>query len=308
MQMFELFSYLMMKLRKVRMTSWELVMRWMKILRLQYHISLLHLRQTSLNHLMLQTLKHLTLTPLVMIFSRNMTTLSHSLNDDCSLFNIKASIGDYYDENIAHRDHTDKLVEATMSFLDKSNTTNSDLYKGLQIVTELLKEIKNAIKDAPAMNNKINEATETFTKISTNTTKVLSLVKGFNFSDLHSTVKDPQAHALKSRISSLERVQNHIQSNMFSLKEDTLFIKYMMTEMYQVFKGQSSSAPSGSVTPTLALTHIPANVKWENNTNTTTEDPLSHTERETGANKQETLEEPKHSTDANIEFIGSSTP
>ncbi|GJT55989.1 hypothetical protein Tco_0991043 [Tanacetum coccineum] len=51
----------------------------------------------------------------------------------------------------------------------------------------------------------------------------------------------------------------------------------MMTEMYEVFKGQSS----GSVTPTLALTHIPANVEGENAAITTTKEPPSHTEGET---------------------------
>ncbi|GJU11547.1 retrovirus-related pol polyprotein from transposon TNT 1-94 [Tanacetum coccineum] len=40
---------------------------------------------------------------------------------------LKASIDDYYDENIAHRDHTDKLVEAFMSSFDKSSNTISDL-------------------------------------------------------------------------------------------------------------------------------------------------------------------------------------
>ncbi|GJZ52769.1 hypothetical protein Tco_0607654 [Tanacetum coccineum] len=55
----------------------------------------------------------------------------------------------------------------------------------------------------------------------------------------------------------------------------------MMTKIYQAFKGQSSLAPSSSVTPTLALTNIPANVEGENATNTATEEPPSHTERET---------------------------
>ncbi|GJW44025.1 hypothetical protein Tco_0072824 [Tanacetum coccineum] len=64
---------------------------------------------------------------------------------------------------------------------------------------------------------------------------------------------------------------------MSSLKEDIQSIKNMMTEMYEVFKGQSSY----SVTPTLALTHIPTNVKGENTTNTAIEDHPSHTERET---------------------------
>ncbi|GKF30054.1 hypothetical protein Tco_0096396, partial [Tanacetum coccineum] len=91
---------------------------------------------------------------------------------------------------------------------------------------------------------------------------------------------------------------------MSSLKEDTHSIKTMMTEMYEVFKGQSS----GRFTLTLALTHIPTNVKGENDTNTATEDPPSYTEGETDANRQEKSEEPKYLTDANIKFIGSSKP
>ncbi|GJT45285.1 hypothetical protein Tco_0954000 [Tanacetum coccineum] len=71
---------------------------------------------------------------------------------------LKASIDDYYDENIAHRDQTDKLVEASMSSLDKSSNTISDLNKGLNIITELLKEIKKAVKD-DSVNRKISEAT-----------------------------------------------------------------------------------------------------------------------------------------------------
>ncbi|GJS32876.1 hypothetical protein Tco_0531258 [Tanacetum coccineum] len=73
--------------------------------------------------------------------------------------NLKASINDYYDENIAHRDQADKLVEASMSSRDKSNTTISDLYKGINIITGLLKEINNVVKDDPAMNKKINKGT-----------------------------------------------------------------------------------------------------------------------------------------------------
>ncbi|GKA74168.1 hypothetical protein Tco_0780470 [Tanacetum coccineum] len=91
---------------------------------------------------------------------------------------------------------------------------------------------------------------------------------------------------------------------MSSLKEYTLSIKTMITEMYEVFKSQYS----GSVTLTLALTYISANFEGENATNTATEDPPSHTEGETDANRQEKPDESKHSTDANIEFIGSSKP
>ncbi|GJZ18212.1 hypothetical protein Tco_0554335 [Tanacetum coccineum] len=97
-----------------------------------------------------------------------------------SYADIKASI----DENIAHRDQTDKLVDASMSSLDKSSNTISDLYKGFNIITEFLKEIKNVVKDDLVINKKISEATKSFTKISTNIIEVLSLVKRFNFADL----------------------------------------------------------------------------------------------------------------------------
>ncbi|GJT79334.1 hypothetical protein Tco_1053676 [Tanacetum coccineum] len=141
------------------------------------------------------------------------------------------------------RDQTEKLMEASMSSLDRSSTTISDLYKGLNVITQLLKEISNAVKDDPATNQKINEATKTFTRISSNVTEVLFLVKGFDFSALLSTVKSIQDHA---------DVWSH-----------------------------PSSAPSGSVTPTLALTDIQVNVEGENANTTATEEPPSHTKGET---------------------------
>nr|GEY69043.1 hypothetical protein [Tanacetum cinerariifolium] len=58
-----------------------------------------------------------------------------------SYANLKASIDQYYNESIAHKNQTNKLVEASMSSLDRSNTTISDLYKGLNVITKLLKNI-----------------------------------------------------------------------------------------------------------------------------------------------------------------------
>ncbi|GJT12772.1 hypothetical protein Tco_0859814 [Tanacetum coccineum] len=186
------------------------------------------------------------------------------------------------------KDQIDKLVEASMSPLDKSSNTISDLYKGLNIITELLKEIKNAVKDDFVI-KKISEATKSFTKFSTN---IIDLQFFVNTLQAHALKQDEELSAwaksstnmawnLGSRLSGLERAQNHIQSSMSSLKEDTHSIKTMMSEMYEVFKGQSS----GSVTPTLSLTHILANVEGENATNTATEEPPSHTEGETNDQK-----------------------
>ncbi|GKC08953.1 hypothetical protein Tco_1000563 [Tanacetum coccineum] len=109
----------------------------------------------------------------------------------------RASIEEYYEENIAHRDQTDQLVATSMSSLEKSSSSISDLYKGLNVITEILKDINNAVKDDPATNKKIDEAIKTFSKIYTQTTEILSLVKTFDFSTLQSTMQDLQAHALK---------------------------------------------------------------------------------------------------------------
>ncbi|GJW63693.1 hypothetical protein Tco_0115577 [Tanacetum coccineum] len=82
-------------------------------------------------------------------------------------------------------------------------------------------------------------------------------------------------------MTAIEISQTALKSEVFSLRQDTSEIKSMITKIYQAFKGQSSSAPSSSVTQTLALTNIPSNVKGENVTNTATKEPPSHTEGET---------------------------
>nr|GFA11822.1 copia protein [Tanacetum cinerariifolium] len=131
-----------------------------------------------------------------------------------------------------------------------------DLYKGLNIINGLLKEINNVVKDDLIINKKINETIESFTNISTNIAEAHALKQN---EELAAWAKSStnMAWNLGSRLLGLEWAQNHIQSSMSSLKEDTHTINTMMTEMYAVFKGQSI----GSVTPTLALTHILANVK-----------------------------------------------
>nr|GEU68277.1 hypothetical protein [Tanacetum cinerariifolium] len=68
--------------------------------------------------------------------------------------NLRAFIDDYYNENITYRDQTDILVEASMSSLEKSNSTINDLYKGLEVITKLLKDITHYVKDDPAINKK----------------------------------------------------------------------------------------------------------------------------------------------------------
>nr|GEV37267.1 retrovirus-related Pol polyprotein from transposon TNT 1-94 [Tanacetum cinerariifolium] len=111
--------------------------------------------------------------------------------------NLKSIIDDYYNEYIAHRDQTDNLVEASMSSLEKSSSTINDLYKGLEVITQLLKDTTNSVKDDPATNKKIEEASKTLAKISTQTTGILSSTRSFDFFTLQSTVKNIQDRAFK---------------------------------------------------------------------------------------------------------------
>nr|GEV15835.1 hypothetical protein [Tanacetum cinerariifolium] len=213
-----------------------------------------------------------------------------------------------------HQDQTDKLVEASISSLEKSSTTINDHYKGLEVITQLLKDIKKSVKDDPATHIKIKEASKTFAKISTHNSEILSSVWSFDFSTLQSIVNNIQDYAFKqeeasaalmksstnmawnlgSRILGLERAQTHIKSSMSSLQEDTSSIKSMLTERYNALKGQSSSAPLSSVTLIFALTNTPANVEGKNATHNATKEPPSHIEGETDANIQEKPEGPKH--------------
>nr|GEV11569.1 putative ribonuclease H-like domain-containing protein [Tanacetum cinerariifolium] len=156
---------------------------------------------------------------------------------------------------------TDKLVEASMISLNKSSTTYHDLYKDLNVIIKLLKEINNSIKDDPVINKKISEATKSFTKISTSIIEVLSLVKGFKFSDFWSSVNALQAPALK----------------------------------------QDEKLATWAKSSTNMAWNLGSRLSEENDTNTATEDPPSHTMRETDTNRQEKFKKPKHSTDTNIE-------
>nr|GEZ21868.1 hypothetical protein [Tanacetum cinerariifolium] len=81
-----------------------------------------------------------------------------------------------------------------------------------------LKLIQGVVKEDPTLNKKVIEPTEAYIKKSTSLTKILLLIKSFDF------------QGLKYEIS--------------SLKQDTSKIKSMMTEIFKAFKGQSSVAPS----------------------------------------------------------------
>nr|GEV06994.1 hypothetical protein [Tanacetum cinerariifolium] len=131
-----------------------------------------------------------------------------------SYTDLKASVDQYYDENIDHKDQTDKLVEASMSSLDRSSTTIGDIYKGMNVI--------------------------------------------INFSKKYLIQSKMIMLQTRKSMKPLRLSQNSLPT---SLRQDTSEIKSIMTERYAAFQGRPSSAPSGSFTPTLAVTDIQENVK-----------------------------------------------
>ncbi|GJX73607.1 hypothetical protein Tco_0312202 [Tanacetum coccineum] len=258
------------------------------------------------------------LTPLVLNL-RNTTTSCHTVKGNWS--SISGRFLEFFSlELLKNNGHIMKkllsLMLTSKPLLKDIMNKMGDLLNDLNGVTETLKDIQDVVKEDHILNKKVIEATKAYTKNSTfkndsfDSFSMIMTVSSVNALRAHALKQDEELAAwaksstnmawnLGSRLSNLEQAQTHIQSSMSSLKEDMHSINTMMTEMYEVFKGQSSN----SVTLTLALTHIPANINGENDTNTATEDPPSYTEGETDANRQEKFKEPKHSTDANIEFI-----
>ncbi|GKD47145.1 hypothetical protein Tco_1271790, partial [Tanacetum coccineum] len=155
----------------------------------------------------------------------NEEQLAHHEDAVVSYADLRASIKGYYEENIDHREHSNK---------------------------------RDAVKDDLALNKKVIKATEAYTKNSSTLTELLSLVKNFDFQGLNFSVESLQAVALRQdehlaswakssnsldwnlglRMTTVESSQAEIRSEISSLKQDTSEIKFMMTKIFQAFKGE----------------------------------------------------------------------
>ncbi|GJT53430.1 hypothetical protein Tco_0988484 [Tanacetum coccineum] len=134
----------------------------------------------------------------------------------------------YYEENIDHKEQTDKVIDTAMNSLDKNNIARGDLLNALNRVTEKLKTIRDAVKEDLVLNKKFLEATKAYTKNSTHLIELLKLVKNFDFQGLKSSV-----------MTTVESSKAEIRSELFSLKQDTTKIKSIMTKIFQGFKGEN---------------------------------------------------------------------
>ncbi|GJY16218.1 retrovirus-related pol polyprotein from transposon TNT 1-94 [Tanacetum coccineum] len=116
--------------------------------------------------------------------------------DVVSYVDLKASIEGYYEENVDHREQTDKVIDAVMKSLDKNSIVRGDLLNALNGVTKTLKVIQDAVKEDLILNKKVIEATEAYTKNFTHLTKLLTLINNFDFQGLKSLVDSIHATAL----------------------------------------------------------------------------------------------------------------
>ncbi|GKA78239.1 hypothetical protein Tco_0784776 [Tanacetum coccineum] len=155
-----------------------------------------------------------------------------------------------------------KRFEITLQLID--SIAKGDLLNALNGITKTLKAIQDAVKEDPALNKKVIEATEAYTKNSIHLTERLKLVKNFNFQGLKSSVESLQATEISqdqhlaewaksstsiawnlgSRMTAIEISQAEIRTEVSSLKQDTSDFKSMMTKIYQAFKVVTEEPPS----------------------------------------------------------------
>ncbi|GKC07049.1 hypothetical protein Tco_0998659 [Tanacetum coccineum] len=173
-------------------------------------------------------------------------------------------------------DYWEKHEEVSASYADlkSSLSIQNHTEKDVSKIFSSFKEIQDDVKEDPALNKKVLEAAEAYIKNYINLIELLSLVNGFDFLGLKSSIESLQAAALRQdehlarwaksstsmaqslgpRMTNIKLTQAVIQSDITYLKQDTFEIKSMMTEIFDAFKGQSSFAPSSSVpTTTLAI-------------------------------------------------------
>ncbi|GJR40367.1 hypothetical protein Tco_1216051 [Tanacetum coccineum] len=176
-----------------------------------------------------------------------------------SYADLKAAIEGYYEENIDHREQTNKVINAAMNSLDKNNITRGDLLNALNEATESLKAIQDAVKEDLVLNKKVLEAIEAYTTNSTHFTELLILIKNFDFQGLKSSIESIQATTLTQedhlaswaksstsmawnlslRMTAVESSQAEIRSEISFLRKDTSDIKSMMTEIYYKCWGEN---------------------------------------------------------------------
>ncbi|GJT32177.1 hypothetical protein Tco_0922596 [Tanacetum coccineum] len=71
-----------------------------------------------------------------------------------SYADLKAAIEGYYEENIDHKEQTDRVIDAAINSLNKNNIARGDILIALNGVNEALKAIQDVVKENPTLHKK----------------------------------------------------------------------------------------------------------------------------------------------------------
>ena len=188
--------------------------------------------------------------------------------------NLKDAVEDFDEDVREQHASVNHSLTQMITRLNQFLITLNQLNVGVQSVQE-------SVKDDPELTKKLLQASETYQVNSVALTELLDLLKGSNVQGLTTTVESLKSSFIKmetsvaaqsqwstslawtigSKMTALENSQAALDSKVSIIHQDTAEIKSMVTEMFQVFKGTSTSS---SVTPTLAITAAPAIVEGEN--------------------------------------------
>ncbi|GJX63520.1 hypothetical protein Tco_0296420 [Tanacetum coccineum] len=143
-------------------------------------ISLHHQAGINLNPPKLRRLMHQTQSP------------HHEKHEEATAFyaDLKLSLEDFIHTSFTKYEKTDTALRNFQQIL---NLFKTDHITSMRRILVNLKEVEDAVKEDPALNNKVLEATEAYTKNSTNVTEPLTPVKTFDFSGLKSIVESLKA-------------------------------------------------------------------------------------------------------------------
>ncbi|GJY26304.1 hypothetical protein Tco_0401030 [Tanacetum coccineum] len=153
-----------------------------------------------------------------------------------SYADLEAAIEGYYEENIDHKEQTDKVINAAMNSLDKNGIAMGDLLNALNGVTEALKAIQDTVKEEHVLNKKVLEHLASWYKSSTS-----------------------MAWNLVPRMTAIESSQAEIRSEISSLKKDTSNIKSMMQRYISPLKADTKEPPSHTEGEHAAMEEEPTN-------------------------------------------------
>ncbi|GKE21563.1 hypothetical protein Tco_1433075 [Tanacetum coccineum] len=142
-----------------------------------------------------------------------------------------------YDRITEDQDQTEKLVQATMNCLDKNSIERVDLLKALNGVIETLKVVQEAVKDDPALNRKVIEATKAYTKNSTS----LNELEDLEYQSLQKSLS--LKYVQFGRTSLIEFPAQSVRSSNANVL-DSLYLLVLITRTSQSRQHESRKSPT----------------------------------------------------------------